>query len=308
MKKNLFTAVLCAWLAGLIVIVSAGPAAAHILNEKSLFPDIEAVEARFDIVMLAAAGVIPQTAVFEPEGELTRRDLAAWAALTQGLGKGGENPDVDALAEAALQAGLVSSLEGSATYEEINQALFNGALTIDPRQQSLTRAEAASFIAGHLQSSDGAALMEKLGVEAGPTGPVQSVTAEEGSHHGTYVFRIGETELPMDSHGRVANGPTDLLQWEGLHVNRSLIRDVEGERMLVFLQAGESDNEAEANESDEQAAEEEPSLEGLLPDSSGQTEDAENDPGAGSPPYLLYGLGALAVILAVLLFSRRRGS
>ncbi len=115
------------------IVVSFGfdNAAAHIKNEASQFPDIEYSDARFDIVLLVGAGIIPETPVFEPGALFTRVDLATWAALAWDLGAGGETPDTDALATAALQQGLTSSIDGQATYEEINKVFFRGQLTPD---------------------------------------------------------------------------------------------------------------------------------------------------------------------------------
>ena len=46
-------------------------------------------------------------------------------------------------------------------------------------------------------------------------GAVTEVAIEEGHHGNAYVMTVGGTKLQMDEHGRVANGPIDLLQWEG---------------------------------------------------------------------------------------------
>ena len=77
---------------------------AHIKNEASQFPDIEFSEARFDIVVLVGAGIVPETPVFEPDKPLSKRELATWVVLAAGLGSGGETPDPQALAAAALDA------------------------------------------------------------------------------------------------------------------------------------------------------------------------------------------------------------
>ncbi len=106
-------------------------AAAHIKNEASQFPDIEYSDARFDIVLLVGAGIIPETPVFEPDAPFSRGDLATWAALAGDLGAGGETPDTETLAAVALERGLVESIDGQATYEEINKIFFRGQLTPD---------------------------------------------------------------------------------------------------------------------------------------------------------------------------------
>ncbi len=72
--------------------LTVGIAAAHIKNEASQFPDIEFSDARFDIVVLVGAGIIPETPVFEPDAPFSRFDLATWAALAENLGVGGKPP------------------------------------------------------------------------------------------------------------------------------------------------------------------------------------------------------------------------
>ena len=192
---------------------------AHIKNEASQFPDIEFSASRFDIVVLVGAGIIPETPVFEPDKPLSRRDLATWAALAANLGVGGETPDTNALAAAALEQGLVDSLEGDASYADLNALLFAGQLDVDDAQSTPTKAEGASFIASQLHTDAGLALLEMRGLKFGGTGEVTAV--ESGpAHHGvsTYLMSVGSTTLPMYSHGRVANGPVDLVQTTDAHV------------------------------------------------------------------------------------------
>lgn len=101
---------------------------AHITNEASQGPDVGASGLGGDIMLLVVAEIMPETPDFAPDAPLSRFDLASWAALAADLGEGGETPDTDALATAALQQGLVESIEGQATYEEINDLLFHGQL------------------------------------------------------------------------------------------------------------------------------------------------------------------------------------
>lgn len=264
-----------------LTLVAAAPASAHILNEKTQFPDIEFVEARLDIVMLVGAGLIPQTPVFLPEDPLSSKDLATWAALAHGLGRGGETPDVDALAQAALAEGFVASLDEQATYDDINRLLFDGAVPVpdDLAGAVPTRAEAAAFVAQHLFDDAGLALLERLGVRPGPTGTVDAVRVNEvapGDHHGArYSFVFGETAYDVDAHGRVGNGPVDLLQWEGAYVVRSLIQGDGDEAVLTYVEAGEPGQAPGEDEATGQPGEE-------SQDPADEAEEAiADDPGAG---------------------------
>ena len=264
-------------------------AAAHIKNEASQFPDIEYSDARFDIVVLVGAGIIPETPVFEPDAPFSRFDLATWAALAENLGVGGETPDTDALAAAALQQGLVESTDGQATYEEISDMFFRGQLTPDRPAATPTKGEAASYIATHLTTSAGEVLLAGRGVRMGPAGHVARVESQSNPDGGnTYMITIGAMSLPMYAHGRVANGPIDLVQWDGRTVRRSFIRE-QGDLILwTYLEA-------------------EPIAAAVLGSNLGAREDRTGSQ-LTTNRNLLYGLAAAALGLGLLLFFRRRRS
>ncbi len=264
-------------------------AAAHIKNEASQFPDIEYSDARFDIVVLVGAGIIPETPVFEPDAPFSRFDLATWAALAENLGVGGETPDTDALAAAALQQGLVESTDGQATYEEISDMFFRGQLTPDRPAATPTKGEAASYIATHLTTSAGEVLLAGRGVRMGPAGHVARVESQSNPDGGnTYMITIGAMSLPMYAHGRVANGPIDLVQWDGRTVRRSFIRE-QGDLILwTYLEA-------------------EPIAAAVLDSNLGAREDRTGSQ-LTTNRNLLYGLVAAALGLGLLLFFRRRRS
>jgi hypothetical protein len=267
---------------------ASGTAVAHIKNEASQFPDIEFSESRFDIVVLVGVGIIPETPVFEPDKALSIKDLAIWAALSAELGAGGETPDTEALAQAALGHGLVDTLDGEATYADINRLFFDGQQTIEDAQRIPSKAEAASFIAAQLHTDAGLALLAKRGLKTGGTGEVTSVESRSGHHGSAYFISIGGTTLEMHSHGRVANGPTDLLQWQGRTVSRSFLRGEGESTMWAYLEA--------------QAIMEEVSEEPVVVE----------EPVTITPPpeqrNLLYGLIGAVVVLGLVLFMRRRRS
>ncbi len=276
-------------LAAIVASFIVDNAVAHIKNEASQFPDIEFSDARFDIVLLVGAGIIPETPVFEPDALFTRVDLATWTALAEELGVGGETPDTDALATAALEQGLIASIDGQATYEDINKIFFRGKLDPDRPAATLIKGEAASYIATHLTSSAGEALLARRGVRKGPAGHAARVELQsnpDGSN--TYMITIDDLSLPMYAHGRVANGPTDLVQWDGRTVRRSFIREQGDLAFWTYLEAepiatpGDSDASVEI---DDQAMRQ-----------------------ASTSRRLLYGLVAAASGLGLILFFRGRRS
>ena len=261
-------------------------ASAHIKNEATQFPDIEFSDARFDIVVLVGAGIIPETPVFEPDKPLAMGELASWAALAEGLGRGGETPDVEALAVAARDNGLVESLEGDATLDDINRLFFGGQLEFADGGRTPTKAEAATLIATQLGGEAGAALLEKRGLRPGATGEVTDIGTQEGHHGSAYVLTVGGTALAMDEHGRVANGPTDLLQWQGRSVRRSFVRGEADHARWLYL-------EAEPREAPVATA-------------AAEVEEAVEAPPPPDRSLLYWLIAAVAVLAVVLFFSRRK--
>lgn len=225
-------------LAVFLMTVLGGTVSAHIKNDASQFPDIEFSDARYDIVILVGAGIIPETPVFEPDAPLTLSDLAVWASLYNNLGEGGETPDTGALGKLALEQGLVASLEGPASYADINNIFFQGQLTIDPAAAAPTKADAAVFIAEKLTAPEGAAMLEKRGLQPGQTGEISQIESRANPDGGSsYFITLAGTTMPMYSHGRVANGPTDLLQWKGRQIRRSFVRKQGDLTLWMYLEA-----------------------------------------------------------------------
>ncbi len=267
----------------------AGPASAHIKNDASQFPDIEFSDARFDIVILVGAGIIPETPVFEPDTPLTLTDLAVWAALFNNLGEGGETPDTEALAKAALDQGLVKTLEGQASYADINDLFFQGHLVLEQATSTPTKVEAASFIAARFVTPAGVSLLEKRGLQAGPTGEISQVESRTSPDGGSsYFITMGGTTMPMYAHGRVANGPTDLVQWQGKSIKKSFVRK-QGELTLWMYLEAEPAKMVEA---------EAVTIAGLA--------GADTEPVVQTNRKLLFGLVGGVLVLGVLLFFRRK--
>ena len=274
----------------IIIIVCwfiSGYALAHIKNEASQFPDIEFSDSRFDIVVLVGAGIIPETPVFEPDKLLSKRELAVWAALAADLGAGGETPDSAALADSALNHGLVDTLDGDATLADLNKAIFEGALAVENAGNVPSKAEAATIIAEQLHRDAGMALLNRKGLRVGSAGVVSAVETGD-SHHGsaTYIITIDGTSLPMYSHGRVANGPVDLLQWQGRTVARSFVRGEGHSELWIYLET-EQIKEIFAADTTE-----------AMVDTTPEPPPADRN--------LQYGLTTAVVVLGLVLFFRRR--
>ena len=144
-------------------------------------------------------------------------------------------------------------------------------------------------------------LLEKKKLAAGATGEVTEIAIEEGHHGNAYVLTIGGTKLEMDAHGRVANGPTDLLQWQGRTVRRSFVRGSGHHANWMYLEAAPREAPAPAPTADSSSA-----IPATADDAALPAVVAESPP----PPdrSMLYWLLAVVAILAVVLFFQSRRS
>lgn len=209
----------------LTMMVVYGQVYAHIQTEMSLFSDIKDSDARFDIVVMVAAGIVPESPEFGPDKKLSRADLAAWASNVAGLVARTDKPDVNALAKAALEKGLVKSIEGDATFAEINTVFYQGMDQPEQPDAVPTRAQAASYLAKGLLAPVAGSLLEKAGLRSGPTGIVAKVESRTNPDGGSSNYvTIGDSTLPVYTHAKVGNGPSDITKWKGLTARRTFVR------------------------------------------------------------------------------------
>ena len=231
---------------GFVILFSfifSGLVIAHTDNETSLFPDISDHESRYDILLLAAMGIIPESEKFQPDDVLPRRELAVWGVLAARQGVMIET-DKAKLAELAVRQNIIDSLEGSASYDDINDVLFRGGLAPEQAGANPTKAEAVSFIVDNLEREiDGGSLMTKLGMRTGPVGKVEKVESKlnpDGSN--TFYITIAGITNPFYSHGKVANGPVDMGQWQDREIARSVIREISGFKLWVYLEGKDTEH------------------------------------------------------------------
>ncbi|NNE38573.1 MAG: hypothetical protein HKN08_09750 [Gammaproteobacteria bacterium] len=217
---------------------------AHTTNEATLFPDIKQSDARFDVILLVGIGIVPETEKFNPGSRLSRIELGAWGALAHGLvvPETDQAPNVKALAISAVDSNVIDHLNGNASYEAINQVLFNGVLQLDNPSTMPTRAQAAEFIVANLETNyAGETLLSSLDMEMGPVGKVVRVETKMNPDGGeTFYLTIGEESYAVYSHGKVANGPVDLKQWKDKNIRRSVVQNLGQFKLWVFLEASDS--------------------------------------------------------------------
>lgn len=247
----------------LMILIGVAPVLAHVQNEASLYSDITYSEAKEQIVILHGIGAIALEGganLYKPFEMLTLRDLAYWAGIFAGLGEGGLS--ADDIREAALEVGLVSSLDGQATYADVNQAYYDGAAPVDDATASLTREEFALYMGQFFDSEvDGITLIERAGFVEGPKGNVDDVekyAVTEGGH--TYdVFRIsiGGEWYQVSDHPKIVHGPVDLSQWVGKAIEASWIEagnGAEGKQPLEIIKVREAQFTQEEIDAFEEAA------------------------------------------------------
>lgn len=246
--------VIILWISLLLMIPTF--ASAHVMNEKNAYGDIAYSEASEDILLLSGMGIIfyeHGDALFRPTEGLQRSDLAAWAGRFFHLGSG--EASVDELKQLALQANLVSSLTGNATYEDVNQAFFNGKVKVENPKEELKREQFAIFIVDHLMTEieEGKTLYDVAGYVQGPKGIIEHVklveeTTDTGKIKESYVLVIDEEEYLLAAHPRVMRAAVDPVVWEGQQLEQSWLNDEDGEMKLQQLVFAETVNQAENNE------------------------------------------------------------
>src|SRR5690606_19893952 len=140
---------------------------------------------------------------FAPDASLTRKDLAAWAALAGGIS---QDTDIDVLAGAALDGGLVSSIDGDASLGEVAQVLLASAVVPDNADAVPTKGEAAHLVAANLADVEigGVNLFEAAGLREGPAGEITDIEMKTTETGGTaYFVTIADVTLAFYAHGLV---------------------------------------------------------------------------------------------------------
>ncbi len=269
-----------------------------ITNEKTLYEDLKFTNIQKEMVFMRALGTISGEGsnLFRPQDTLTKEELGFFAARYHGLA-GHSAPREEAL-ELALENELVDSIEGNATYADVNHAYFEGKASVENPDNELTREELVVFLSRFFtETIDGQTLPEIRGWSAGPTGVVEVVDYEvlldEGTPYKDYVVTIGGQTFPVNDHGRIYNGPVDLSAWEGKTVSESWLRDLSsgGQEFRVLVAApGEFSDDEIAN------------LEIDIPENELPQEDQDN----GFPIMPIAGAVILIVVLAWLFLKKKK--
>lgn len=300
MKRHLFLLLM------LLVMAVPTSALAHITNEQNLYEDLQYSEAKSEIVYLSGIGVIASdhgTMLFSPKEPLKRADLGYWVGSFFKLAGG--DAKHEELAQAALEKGLVPSLEGIATYEDINRAYFKGKAQLENPAGEVTREEFARFLYEHRSEAiDGKTLPEQAGFARGPVGTVEKVTSVEekdasGNSTRTYVLKVADQQVELTAHPKIVQAPVDPAEWEGRSITESWVVSQDGRpkqlQVIVF-------EKSDAPATQEQAAKPAAETHGGHGEHTGQVQGADS-----GFPYVPVLVGVLLVaVVGLLLFGKRR--
>ncbi|MBQ0138310.1 MAG: hypothetical protein KBT36_03340 [Kurthia sp.] len=196
------------------------PAQAHIMNADNIYTDIALSDSREAILYTHAIHLITtDSALYKPAEELSRKDFALWYSDFKGL-KGKEAQ----LVKQAIADGIISSEDGTITYDELNQALFNGEIKVSNGSAKLSRGDYASFVAAHAGQllQDKTSLLQQEKMETGPTGEIEQVKRLKDE---SYELQVDGETFSLAEHPSVVNDSTDPLVWEGQQVTQSLVTE-----------------------------------------------------------------------------------
>ncbi len=182
------------------------------------------------------------TPLFKPQEKLTRADLAYWIGSFLHLMGDDRHVKPEDLAKEAVKQGYVSSLQGNATYKDVNHAYFEGQLKVEQPDGELTREEFALFVAkNRTQNVNGKTLYDIAEYEPGPAGIVEAVSVQEakgaeGSTGKIYSLKVNGNRFVLSAHPNVLHGAVDPFTWEGKRITESWLMKVDkGEQHIQLL-------------------------------------------------------------------------
>lgn len=192
---------------------------AHIMNKHNAFDDLAYSKAADDIVLLAALNMV--TAVegssFYPNEILTMEQLAIWVANY--YGEQGESSEQ--LAQAALNAGYVTTLEDNATYEIVNSLYFGGTQDFKNPEATMTHEQFAQVVASNITPN----MLEQARLKEGPSGIVEAVETIEkevdGKTKKVQLLTIEGEQYELTAHPYVLAESVDPAVWVGERLAQS---------------------------------------------------------------------------------------
>jgi hypothetical protein len=285
MKKMI--SILCVLLGAFALFSST--AFAHISNEKNIYDDIQYSKVQEQIIILRTIGALAAPVgvnLFNPQAKLSRAELAYYIATFDNLADDTAKEAV--FQNAAVQKKLIISLDGNATYQDVNDAFFGGKAPMTNGSNELTHEDYVNYLCQFLTKKvDGKTLFDLAGATPGPTGIINDVKIIKDVSEDQYFLTINGTSYKMHPHGKVLNGPVDLMSWIGKKVEKSLFVTHDGQKvigLIVSVKGQFSDNEVKASHASMEA-----------------NSISMNDTNKGASPVPIIA-GGIALILLVWLF------
>jgi hypothetical protein len=293
-----------------LVLLLPSAASAHVVNDQTIYEDIQYSAVKEQIVILSGLGVIASehgASLFRPNEKLTRMELALWAGTFLKL------TDADAAAQditkAAWDKGIITSLQGNATYQDANQAYFQGQAKAAQPDAEMTREAFISFMASYLdQKINGKTLYERAGCSPGASGLIEAVTQQEvkdakGSVSKVYILQINGKKLVLGAHPKIIHASVDPAQWKGKNIVSSWLMKAEGAdeqvQLITFEQQPADTGQKEAvNKTADHTH-----------DGHGSESSAASKAGTLTTagfPFFPSAVAALIVLIAVWLFAKRK--
>ncbi|MDQ6600598.1 hypothetical protein E2K98_28045 [Bacillus salipaludis] len=212
-------------------------ALAHITNEKNIYDDIQFSKVQEQIVILRTIGALaaPEGVnLFKPQEKLTRAELAYYIATFDHLADDTAKEEV--FEKAALQKKRIISLDGNATYQDVDQAFFGGKAPDSHKSSELTHEDYVRYLSRFLtEKVDGKTLYDLAGAANGPTGTISDVKIIKEGTEDQYVITIEGMNYKINPHGKVLYGPVDLQSWGGKKVDHSILVTHDGEKVIGLI-------------------------------------------------------------------------
>lgn len=172
--------------------------------------------------------------LFNPQAKLTRVELAYYITTFDNLADDTEKET--AFQKAAVQKKLIMSLDGNATYQDVNNAFFGGKAPMTNASNELTHEDYVNYLSEFLtEKVDGKTLYDLAGATPGPSGVISAVKIIKDGKENQYVLTINGTNYKMHPHGKVLYGPVDLMSWTGKRVDKSIFVTHDGQKVIGLI-------------------------------------------------------------------------